>query len=330
MHTYDGILFIGDPHVSSMKPGRRKEDNFLDVSLNKLSQSIAYGRENNLLMVCLGDLLDREGDFKTLVPLLRLLKHNNVRVLLGNHDVKSSSNIHDKAVITALVEAEAIIPWFKPGLQEVVELKGGHKVSLFGYPYGSRLPTELDEGEGTRIMVTHHDLNFGIGKQYPGTDKIYPVEGCDLVINGHQHDYKPIQEVGTTLWFNPGNILRQSVDLRDHKPAVFAWYPQEQENGDPVCRNIVRHELVHSKDVFDMTGYNVEASQESSSSAFVKMMRDQESSMDMEQSDDAGVVKEEMEKLFAVESPSEDVREILKGLIDNVVDKRQEEKSLLK
>jgi hypothetical protein len=71
-------------------------------------------------------------------------------------------------------------------------------------------------------MVTHHDINFGVGIQYPGSLRIFPVENCDMVVNGHIHDYKPVQEVGETKWFNPGNIIRTSKTVMHNEPAVYS------------------------------------------------------------------------------------------------------------
>ena len=53
-----GIIFIGDPHITSRKPGRRKDD-FEQAILGKLQESINIANSNDCQPIILGDLFDR-------------------------------------------------------------------------------------------------------------------------------------------------------------------------------------------------------------------------------------------------------------------------------
>ena len=117
----NGLLFIGDPHLSSRKPGRRTDVNFAGTVLNKLAQAFDIAREHGLQPVILGDLFDRAGeqDLMVLSGLLHLLRdHRDAGGLIpvtlaGNHDMKDAtlsgdtalSVIHESGLLRVLEDA---------------------------------------------------------------------------------------------------------------------------------------------------------------------------------------------------------------------------------
>ena len=54
-----GLLFIGDPHLGSIKPGRRKDVDFGATVLGAVAQAIAVANARRLVPVFLGDIFDR-------------------------------------------------------------------------------------------------------------------------------------------------------------------------------------------------------------------------------------------------------------------------------
>ena len=89
-HIVNGLLFIGDPHFWSKTPGRRL-DNYKQTILNKLTEAINYANENNLLIICLGDLFERPDDnnIEALTDLIEVLKKSKYKIItaVGNHDI---------------------------------------------------------------------------------------------------------------------------------------------------------------------------------------------------------------------------------------------------
>lgn len=91
-HVFDGVLFVGDPHQTSRTPTNRIDSLvFKFVCTKKLAQAVAIANEENLLLVILGDLFDREDDYEALMMVSNVLSmyHHRAVVLGGNHDKKT-------------------------------------------------------------------------------------------------------------------------------------------------------------------------------------------------------------------------------------------------
>lgn len=247
---FEGIQFIGDPHVSSRRPGRRKEG-YTESVLAKLERCAELSREHRWVSVITGDLFhtSRDSDLAMLSRLIQVLRsfYAPVRVLTGNHDL-SRDALSDADALSLLFLAGAAVPL----TDETVEI-GSDTVRILGVDYGTPIPDRI-ESYGTAAvtcLVTHHDLAFG--SAYPGALPLKSIAGVDFVVNGHMHATKPAQLVGSTWWHNPGNIEPLSIDLRAHLPACWVW----AERSD--CSQLKRHELPHDFDCFDLTGLRIAA-----------------------------------------------------------------------
>ncbi len=216
MRQRKGLLTIGDPHVSASKPARRLDEDFLALSLGKLKKALAIAEAQDLEPVILGDLVNKPYERAVLHGLIEALIDIRPYCLVGNHPGHG-----EDTTLGILMASRAIRPLYadKPA---VIAVEGG-TVHLYGADYGTRIPTALPVTLGaTNILITHHDLEFSREHRYPGQVPPPEVKCCALAINGHIHDtFAPVQ-AGETQWHNPGNILRQSVDKRDHVPAVMA------------------------------------------------------------------------------------------------------------
>ena len=174
---------------------------------------------------------------------------------------------------------------------------GGRRLGLGMTPYGQAIPTDvrgLFPEADTAAWFTHHDVAFE--GAYPGAVPPFPIAGCDLVVNGHIHTTKRPIRAGATLWTNPGNIARQSVDLLDHAPR--AWVLDADGRLQPEA-------LPYAADVFDLTGRVVEAAGDQAvaaavESAFVSLLQ-AEASTDVRRSDDGSILAEEFSQKFARE-----------------------------
>ncbi len=296
----NGLLFVGDPHLSSRGPHRRTDD-YTAAVLDKLAQACAIANERNLLMVCLGDLFDRARDtdpgmLSALMRMLSTLKIQGV-TLVGNHD-KVSAALTDDTALGVLAASGMITVTRRSGaIAEVLTPAG--RIWLYGTPHGETIPSIIRppsrEGGDKVVLITHHDLAIG-GASYPGAVDPHPIEGCDLVVNGHDHTTKPWQRVGDTLYCNIGNIARVSVAQLEHRPAVYAYTGGELE----------RIELRFRADVFDLTGYHapkvsgkeLAQSIEVEPSRFVQMLKDEQAAS-VKASDDGQDIRREIEAVLA-------------------------------
>lgn len=195
---FNGFLFIGDPHVSSKRPGRRKDD-YLESVLGKLRHCAELCHEYNLLPIILGDLLHRNDDsnLKMLNGLVAALKMFPVPppTLEGNHD-KEETSLTDADTLFLLAQTGVVQVITQPGLVGTYSV-GGQSVRLFACPYGSSIPKSVEAGEGIAVLITHHDMAFD--GAYPGSLPIDPIEGVAMVVNGHMHDTKPSVTAGDTV-----------------------------------------------------------------------------------------------------------------------------------
>lgn len=247
-----GFLFIGDPHVWSKKPGRRRDDDFLATILNKLSQAAEISNRLDLWPICPGDLLhdDDDHDPVMLLNLTRTLQKFNRKLicLVGNHD-KDEAHLSERNSLLLLGVADQLHLIDRSSFSGIIPMeteKGSIRIAIGGTPYGDPIPKDVssflgvgfDPGEDPRraqqllgvdsiVWMTHEDLAFQ--GAYPGAQAIEEIRGVDACFNGHMHGTSLPHKAGMTAWYNPGNITRMSVDTMDHKPSVWQWIPGETE-----------------------------------------------------------------------------------------------------
>lgn len=223
-----GFLFIGDPHIATVAPGRRRDPEFFKTVAGKLDQAFAKANQLGLQPVITGDLFHKERDSspELLSVLFRTLRQS-VRVpwcLVGNHDLEEAK-ITDRVALAAVAETGLLDLIGNGVLREI--LCGDTLVGMGGTPYGQAVPATVQglfsEIPDSVIWLTHADIRFK--QAYPGALEPFEIEGCNLVVNGHMHIEQPSVQAGDTLWVNPGNITRVSVDALDYAPGVLAWTP---------------------------------------------------------------------------------------------------------
>lgn len=320
---YAGLLFIGDVHANSRRPGRRLDD-YAAACLDKVEQSLAIARAENLFPVFLGDLFHRprENDLPLLTSLMALLRKSEMAPLLlrGSHDcTENRFTAADADVLLAHAGVLTLID--EPGLAARF-LIGGQLVNLWATPAGYPLPVSVDgEGAARNIMITHHDLDFQ--GPYPGCHFITPVSSCDMVVNGHMHTPAPTVLKGGTAWHNPGSITRPSIDLIRHEPVVSIWTPAHKLSLEPVKLRI-------NQNVFDLTGKEVWAADPRTLKAslpkglrlshFAARLREGEETLEAGRTDDGAVMVEEMQSYFELFETPDNVQRYLKGLLAEVVE----------
>ena len=223
MSNYEGLLFIGDPHLASRAPGARKDD-YPNTILRKLEWSLNYAIEHRLLPCLLGDVFDKPRDNSNWLigELCAMLVGREVIAIYGNHDCKEDT-LGDDDSLTILCKARLLRL-----ISERENWKGtigGREVVIGGTPYGAHAPQITDifwDGISQRALVfwmTHHDLI--IPGYLSGRIDLFELPGIHVVVNGHIHSKcEPIVK-GKTTWVNPGNIARIKRSSRNHKPAVL-------------------------------------------------------------------------------------------------------------
>jgi hypothetical protein len=313
-----GLLLIGDPHVASRRPGRRKDPDWPGPVLAKLEHCVAMANARDLAPVLLGDLFEHpvEPDESLKSRLIRILKGFRHRALanVGNHDIRHTRlSDGDSLAMLAVGDVLDVTPDSGPAAHYRL---GSLHLGVGATPYGQTIPDDvrglLPEAEAV-LWLTHHDLAFGAG--YPGAVPPHAIAGCALAVNGHVHKrHRPVG-IGGTTWFNPGTITRGSVDLLTHEPAAFVLGP------DLVP---IAEVLPHRADVFDLTGRQVAPAKPEDApveSAFVSLLR-AETATDLARSDDGALIREEIEAKFARDDTPEPVRAAVRSLMEEAVARR--------
>lgn len=321
---FDGILYIGDTHLASGRVGRRIDD-YAAAGLDKLRQAAVICKERNLFPIHLGDLFHRakENDLPLLLRTMEVFREFPAPplVVAGSHD-RNESWFTEKDAAKLLAEAGVIRLLETPGHAATLAI-GGTKVRLFVSPAGTQVPASVPEDEASfTVMLTHHDFDFN-GK-YPDAQELQEIAGCDMLVNGHMHTATHMVVRGRTACHNPGSLLRVSVDLRKHEPAVSIWQPRHGIN-------LERQLLRVAKDVFDLTGKEVFAADPKSLkaalpkglqlSSFASKLRGS-SELEASRSDDGAVMIEEMASYFKLMDKPDTLKRYLSGLLAEVIEEQ--------
>ncbi len=314
-----GLLVIGDPHVGSRRPGRRRDADWPDAVLAKLERCVEIANKRNLAPILLGDLFDRavEPDESLKIRLIRLFrKFRHMPIAnVGNHDIRHTT-LSDGDSLAVLGAADVLHVVARSG--PVMDFRvGARRLGLGMTPYGQEIPRDvrgLFEADSV-LWCTHHDIAFA--GAYPRSIPPFAIEGCQLIVNGHVHATKKPVRTGPTLWTNPGNISRLSVDQIGHVPC--AWVLGADSD-------LVPEPLPHAADVFDLTGRLVAAADggavaEAVQGAFAALL-EAEASMDVTKSDDGSILADEIRARFAREDTPEAVRAIIEALFAEAVERR--------
>jgi predicted phosphodiesterase len=330
MRECDGLAFIGDPHICSIKPGykygRRTDDDYPETIFGKLRFIIDHCNKNRLIPVFLGDMFDKAFEPSKAIEtrLLRLLKTSWTQPIsnVGNHDIKNKI-LTDNDSLKYLEEAGAIRVAVYSGVLDTFVI-GGKTVAIGATPYGQDIPTDARHyfpKADTIIWLTHHDLAFE--GTYPGAQELHAIKGCRLAVNGHMHIEKERRAVGGTTWFNPGNIVRQAVDAILHVPAI---------NVLTIAGRLEKVVIPHDKSVFDLTGKLIDSispgeipkglsADEQVDSAFVSLLQ-ADSSMEMGQTQDGSILLEDIQAKFKRDNTDDFVKSIVMNVLQKSVERR--------
>lgn len=246
-----GLLFIGDPHVWSRRPGRRRDTNYMDTILGKLDWIAQEANARDLWPVILGDLLHEAND-SSLVLISRLMavlqRFDRVPLtMVGNHDLIETT-LTEGTVLHVLATAGVINAMTQNAPHALIDIArpdgSTARVLIGGTPYGQVVPVSLAPwvkgvgpttdhpvlqhalGVDNAVWLTHEDLAFD--SSYPNAMELHPILGVDLAVNGHMHRAQKPVPTGATVWHNPGNINRLTIDLIDQTPRVWWWQPGDE------------------------------------------------------------------------------------------------------
>lgn len=303
---YSGLLFVGDPHLWSLKPDRRMDANFADSVLKKIEEAVSIANAKNLYLIFLGDLFHKkeECNIDMLTKLSRILRKlkDTPSTVEGNHE-KRQTKLSDDVALSLLRENRTIYTMEDNDLWAKFYFNDGTQCYVGGTPYGEKIPKEVtlpkkEIHSVPIIWLTHHNLDFG--ETYPGVIKVEEIKGVSMLVNGHIHKTKKPLTVGKMRAHNPGNITRLSKDCADHIPAVWEWNSSLNWELEP-------HTINYHKIVFDMKDSLIEVDilpekitaemTPQQTSQFVDKMSEFSLTYDATKTDDGTIIKENITAL---------------------------------
>jgi predicted phosphodiesterase len=342
----DGLLFVGDPHLTCVRPGRRLEEDFLAVGEDKLMQARQIAQEGNLAMILLGDLFENPKDKKagttkvvedrgrlirsyaramgltpSAVDTLELSGLVKAITIPGNHD-KDEVRLTSDCTLKILGDL-GFVDIIEPSGPFAVFDIGGRRIGLGGTPYGEEIPRDIRgvfgiESVDQAIWLTHG--LFAFDERPPGVPDPFEIVGCDIVVNGHDHTSQKPRQFGQTRWFNPGNITRMSVDCVDHIPSVWEWKPGYEE--------LIRRPLRYNAAAFDLVGLQVAADADGAHRVEASRQQRQFSALlaaqqesEMARSDSGDLLKNEIEEVIGLLGLNERVATTIRGLHLRAIEK---------
>lgn len=325
------LLLIGDPHLTSRRPGRRMDEDIRKTLLGKLRESLSFARKYKAIPLCLGDLFDKEGENNLVLlgGLLSLLTEHeqlggiSLHSIVGNHDLKNTTLSDDTALQLMVYSGRVVL---LPNAQafEVCDLNGYPLIELRAYDSGKEGDMINDAKtwspchNGIKRMILTH-ANWAFSGDYPNALALESNINADWVINGHIHHPTHKVHIGKTIWFNPGNITRQTVDCQ-YIPSVYLWDTQTQD--------FISLELTHTSyaKTFDQTGRNIRATkfeslnEEASLGAFVQKI--QEQARNTPATEDGSVLIEILESIYQEEQFPLDAQSMVKIMIESILSKK--------
>lgn len=322
--AFQNILFIGDPHATSLQISARHDDEHTMVTvLDKLSQAAKLSHEHKAYTVILGDLIDRDNEssivlHNRLINVLKSFYHKPITII-GNHE-KTESVINEKNMITALINA-GIIDCFEDNQSTVLLKVEGEQIEIGGTNYGSKIPAKVEkqkENTNKVIWITHHDLMFK--DYYPGALPIREIKNVDLAINGHMHKTQPQIQMKTTTWCCPGNILRQTRDTDTHVPSVWLWNPDNHNNE---FQKLIQIPLKYKKDIFKKPetieptvkqDFQFDFSN-NNKLKFIELSLEEKNNQDNNKTSDQDLVKGYMENLISIHDVPKEIADELFELL---------------
>ena len=241
-------LLVADLHLSHRPPvARSNEPDWYEAMGRQLDELASLQKENNVPVVCSGDVFDRWNSPPELIN-FALENLPTLYAVPGQHDLPNHSyNLIKRSAYWTLVKTRRIID-LKPNQPvDVGQLR------LWGFPFGVPVKPCKAPHHATLDVAVIHSYIWVKSACYPDAPedkrlKSYAdkLKGYDTAVFGDNHkgflhrvncDYG---ESGCAV-FNCGGFFRRKIDEWDHRPSVGLLHDD---------RTVKRHYLDCSQDKF--------------------------------------------------------------------------------
>ena len=309
----EGFLIIGNPCISSRRPERRLDVDYLSVVSKKLLEAMRIAEDGRLVPVILGDVLEKGKDDKALIELIKVLVGRGAYILPETVDWNKKragaylSLIHESRT-AQVIDAYGVVT-------RIVDSKGRGTV-LVAVPSGESLPMNCESfrtDPSDRIVLISHAEVREEGQDESVGYEPFEIKGVEHVFYGLESIGCSRRDAGITRWIGAGRIVRKYIAEREMTPCF--WRVDGEGRAEKLDVKVKRS-------VFDLTGIGSGAgavTQEQKSSLFVDLFKAQE----VEQGEGEKEVSEELGEINQVlleMKATDEVAFIVRDLFEEVSD----------
>ena len=254
------LLFVGDMHLRSATPSRRKDD-FASSQFSKVSQIFDIANKNDAVIIQTGDIFDTESsDIKTMVRYLPMFLSygRGVYSAIGNHDVYGASL--DTVPRTALGLFASVGAVSLLGHEPVV--LDNSKISICGTSYmHAGDPKPSPEADHNILVVHDMILENKIWKEQDNFTYAYDYaiqhSGWDVILCGHYH-YSFEHRQGKVLVINPGAVVRIKASKGDMalKPSVVLYDTNTRKSEWVMLEHALVEDVFHPAETTPVAAVN--------------------------------------------------------------------------
>ena len=263
------ILIVGDLHLKTKSPRRRREADFAEVGLGKLRQILKMPHD---VVVQVGDFFDSPDPSKGLIAgVIELLDDRDPWLAIhGQHDLRYHSQEAAGRSALRVLEAAGRVKLLDFG--ESMLFDGLHQdVTFYGAGFGQRPGSLRKTGDDQFNVLISHAM-VGDKPLWPGHDLTGPEQyvckhpGYNLYVLGDFH-YPFSTKVGNSWVINAGAVLRLTADTRDRtrKPKVVLFDTETNEPQD------IYLDVTPEAEAFDFDEYEEDKAGEQTKASFVGM-----------------------------------------------------------
>ena len=248
------IAFVSDLHLDSATPPSRIDD-LQETALNKTEDILKKCIDRNVKVVCWeGDVINRVGvPFAPINAFMEvLIKFRDAGIknysICGNHDIMRNSMDY--------LYRSPLQTFFASGLMTHIHLDNKLLInnSLLITPVDyTEYPPEVDsDSTYTNLLLCHMFINanefMADSKHNLRTEDILQL-GYDVIVAGHDHEEYPTMNIGKTLIYRHGSVLRGTAHdynfTREPKFLVF----RDVSN---VCESTIEKVIIEHKPYQDV------------------------------------------------------------------------------
>lgn len=226
------FLACGDTHVTDKKPRNRKDENYLNTVIDKMTFVFDYAENHNVHSILYpGDVFDTpKVPHKVVDRVIDTLtsKFNpgfpRVYAVHGQHDVYYHRNDLFNTPLGVLITA-GIVKLLGSNPEELVDAKG-NSVHLYGAGWNEDIPDIKDSDAFnvllTHRMVIHQDKIWNEQEDFEQAAVLLKQNKFNLIVSGDNH-HSFVCHYRNRVLVNCGSLMRSTVAQYNHKPCCYLY-----------------------------------------------------------------------------------------------------------